>query len=60
MIINFRTAYVNDMGDEVTNSKAIAYAEDRKKFRKISALRKPGNLMIKQLRAKWHTERNKS
>ena len=31
-----------------------------KKFRKISTLRKPGNLMIKQLRAKWHTERNKS
>ena len=31
-----------------------------KKFRKISTLRKPGNLMIKQLRAKWHTERNNS
>ena len=31
-----------------------------KKYRKKSDLRKPGNLMIKQLKEKWHIKENKS
>ena len=31
-----------------------------KKFRKKSNLRKPGNLMIKQIKNKWHVNHNKS
>ena len=31
-----------------------------KKYRKITGLRKPGNLMIKQIENKWHIKRKKS
>ena len=31
-----------------------------KKYRKISDLRKPGTLMIKQIKERWHVEKNRS
>ena len=31
-----------------------------KKYRKISDLRKPGNLMVRQIKERWHTKQNKS
>ena len=31
-----------------------------KKYRKITNLRKPGNLMIEQIKSRWHTKIKKS